>query len=158
MKTTEWKYIVEVAGIAAIVASLMFVGLEMRQTRMLAMAAAYQARTDSEISIALALLETDRTWQRYRKIVAGQDLADQELFEHELVLGTRLMYWENVHYQWENELLTDQFWEANRNSIRAIMLNQYAHQYWKMNRHLWRESFRIEVDKVMDEWEQSQAN
>jgi len=41
LKTASWKDIAELFGIAAIVASLIFVGLEMRQTREIATAAAY---------------------------------------------------------------------------------------------------------------------
>ncbi len=49
MQKTHWKDIVEVVGIAAIVASLIFVGLEMRQTRAIALAATYQTQADSEM-------------------------------------------------------------------------------------------------------------
>ena len=45
MKNASWKDIAEVFGFAAIVASLIFVGLELRQSQRIAVAAQYQVRT-----------------------------------------------------------------------------------------------------------------
>ena len=45
MKNTDWKSIAELIGIAAIVASLIFVGLQMRQSQEIAVASQYHDRT-----------------------------------------------------------------------------------------------------------------
>ena len=47
MKSLDWKTYAELIGVAAIVPSLIFVGLELRQSQRIALAAQYQARTDS---------------------------------------------------------------------------------------------------------------
>ena len=49
MNSTNWKDIVELVGISAIVASLVFVGLELRQSHQIAIAAEYQERATSVI-------------------------------------------------------------------------------------------------------------
>ena len=152
MKAASWKEIAELVGMAAIVASLVFVGLEMRQTRKLAMAAAYQARTDSELAITFATLQSGINTEIISKIVAGTELTDEEYRTFRLLLEARLSYWENAHYQWENDLLTDEFWNANVDSMKAFVLNQHAHRYWQGSRHLWRETFRSTVDQVLDDW------
>ena len=78
MSTTDWKRTAELIGIGAIVASLIFVGLEMRQTRKLAMAAAYQARTDSEMSIDFALLQSDRFQQIRENVLTDQPISPSD--------------------------------------------------------------------------------
>ncbi len=45
MRANKWRDIAELIGIAAIVAPLIFVHLEMRQSREIALAEIYQART-----------------------------------------------------------------------------------------------------------------
>jgi hypothetical protein len=55
MRNVTWKDIVEVVGIAAIVASLIFVGMQMRQAQRIAVADSYQqqvaaAQADSELA------------------------------------------------------------------------------------------------------------
>lgn len=151
MKGTNWKEIAELFGTGAIVASLIFVGLEMRQTRKLAMAEAYQSRTDSELSITFATMQSDLSGQVSEKILTGEALTADEYREFRLILEARLSYWENAHYQWENALLTDEFWDANLASIKAFMLNQPARRYWNASRHLWREMFRTAIDEVMND-------
>ena len=49
MKNTDWKSIAELIGIAAIVASLIFVGLQMKQTHEIALATLYQMRSDAAV-------------------------------------------------------------------------------------------------------------
>jgi len=44
LKTTSWKDLAELVGIAAIVASLIFVGLELQQSRAVALAEVHQSR------------------------------------------------------------------------------------------------------------------
>ena len=158
MRKIDWKFVIEVTGIAAIVASLVFVGLEMRQTRMLAMAAAYQARSDSELAIEIAQLESGIRYEMLRRIRSGEQLEPEDVWWITHVLNMRLMYWENAHYQWENGLLTDSFWRVNENSIRVFMHSQVGHDYWQQNRLLWRDTFRSAVDEIMTEWSQSQTN
>jgi len=47
MTSDSWRATAEMIGIAAIVASLIFVGLELRQSQQIALASQYQERTDS---------------------------------------------------------------------------------------------------------------
>ncbi|NIU94561.1 hypothetical protein GWN15_15620 [candidate division KSB1 bacterium] len=49
MTSDDWKEIAELIGTAAIVASLIFVGLELRQSHEIAIAAEYQERASSVI-------------------------------------------------------------------------------------------------------------
>ena len=77
MATTNWKDIAELIGIAAIVASLMFVGLEMRQSHQLALAEQQgeqigQAHLVHELLIAHSDIVL--------KLNNGQSLTDEEQF------------------------------------------------------------------------------
>jgi hypothetical protein len=49
IKKSDWKDIAELIGIAAIVASLLFVGLQMKQSQEIAIAAQYHDRADNQI-------------------------------------------------------------------------------------------------------------
>jgi hypothetical protein len=59
VKNTSWKDIAELIGIAAIVASLVFVGLQMKQSQDIALSAAYQARADTSIAIRNTPFESE---------------------------------------------------------------------------------------------------
>ena len=58
----------EVFGTAAIVGSLLFVGLEMQQARELAWAAGHEARADSEMAIQILLLDSEKANQLAKQV------------------------------------------------------------------------------------------
>ncbi len=54
MKSTDWKGIAELAGIAAIVASLIFVGVQLRQEQQIALAEKSQSSSANRTELDLA--------------------------------------------------------------------------------------------------------
>lgn len=59
MNTAKFREWLEIIGIFGVVASLIFVGLEMRQSQKIALSAAYQARSDSSMAIRMAAVESE---------------------------------------------------------------------------------------------------
>jgi hypothetical protein len=81
MKMTNWKDTAELIGIAAIVASLIFVGLQMKQTQEIALSAAYQSRADSSLHIRAMPLESPELLSAITKLrlPTRSDLTGEEL-------------------------------------------------------------------------------
>ena len=75
MKTRDWKDGAELIGIAAIVASLIFVGMQLRQDQNIAITETRSAITESVGTIA-TLIQADReTWKRG---VDGEELSAED--------------------------------------------------------------------------------
>ena len=62
MKKTDWKDIAELIGIAAIVASLIFVGLQMKQDQQIAVAQLFAETDDSINSVWRLWLTSTETY------------------------------------------------------------------------------------------------
>ena len=97
-KLNDWM---QVIGIFALVASLIFVGLEMRQSQRIALSAAYQARADSSMVLRMAALESERLQSAIVK--SRQDGSLERLTPEELVVlrarwNGQLVYLENMHW------------------------------------------------------------
>jgi hypothetical protein len=75
LKTTDWKSIVEFLGITAIVASLIFVGLEMRQARQIAMADGALANGANEIERHNSIADNAEIW---RSGNSGSELSEND--------------------------------------------------------------------------------
>ena len=123
MKSSSWKDYVEIIGIAAIVASLIFVGLQMKQSQQIALSAIYQARSDSSMAIRMAPLESEtllsaRTKQRYGE---GDSLTLEEQTALRSLLIGQITYLENVHYQYINGFISEEHWQTNREEIKGIL-------------------------------------
>jgi hypothetical protein len=75
VKSNNWKDIAELIGIAAIVASLIFVGLQMRQSQSIAMSDGNLANAANRIERNTSILENSEVWVRGN---AGQDLDEND--------------------------------------------------------------------------------
>ena len=75
MKSTSWKDIAELIGIATIVASLIFVGLQMRQDRLIAETQIYSEREDTTIELARLISDSADIWM---KGCNGEELSELE--------------------------------------------------------------------------------
>ena len=77
MKNTDWKAIAEIIGLAAIVASLVFVGLQMQQDQEIAIADTYSSPAESAGTLASLVSEYPNIWRRG---LDGEELSpDDEL-------------------------------------------------------------------------------
>ena len=149
MQRTNWKNIAELIGITAIVASLIFVGLEMRQTRVLAMAETYQSRTDSEMFLFSFMSQPDlrRIWL---KTFDDEALtADDELLLL-LSFSMRFAYLENLHFQMENGMLSRELWIRNLRSLVPFFVAPRVVEWWELNRDNWRSSFSHDIDGFIE--------
>ena len=87
MKSNDWKGTAELVGIAAIVASLVFVGLQMRQTQSIAMSDGNLANASNKIERNIAILENSDVWVRGN---AGQKLDENDSVVFKYLVQTSL--------------------------------------------------------------------
>ena len=81
MRTRDWKDVAELVGIAAIVASLIFVGLQMKQAQRIAEADRYNMRVANGIEVTSDINAHADIWARGN---SGEDLelAEAVVFEN----------------------------------------------------------------------------
>jgi hypothetical protein len=119
MKKTSWKKFAELIGIAAIVASLIFVGVELRQSRQIAM---------NEIGfVALAsYFETRDTENDHAEVWTKGNLGE-ELDRYEMAIYRNLVRnWHSRslwHYQFTQRL------GGESSEIIVVSLAGYLHKY-----------------------------
>jgi hypothetical protein len=75
MQKTNWKYFAELVGIAAIVASLIFVGAELRQSRAIAIGEGNLANAEIQIESNNAISEHSAVWIRGN---SGEELGESD--------------------------------------------------------------------------------
>jgi hypothetical protein len=121
-KLNDWM---QVFGIFALVASLIFVGLEMRQSQRIALSAAYQSRADSSMNLRMAPLESEALQSAMAGVyIHGKSL--DELTPEELIVlrgrwNANLVYLENMHYQFISGFITEEHWQTNRSELRGML-------------------------------------
>jgi len=147
-KFNEW---LQVAGFFGIIASLVFVGLEMQQSRQTAIADIYQQRT----AMLIQVQTTQFVPEQYQD-VRIKDLMNEPLsiLEEQLLQYGWLpwfAYWENNHFQYQMGLLSEEQWQSSRNTMRNWVRRPGFEAWWVDERSSQRESFAQAVDEVIEE-------
>lgn len=153
MNSTKFREWLEILGIFGVIASLIFVGLEMRQSQKIALSAAYQARSDSSMVIRMAAVESETLQSANGKLRQGKDfegLTPEELSAVIDLMAGNMIYLENMHYQYVNGFISEEHWETNRAELREL-LNRSAS--WRNrqieNCRFYRESFCAEIEAAV---------
>jgi hypothetical protein len=144
------KDIVEIVGILAIVASLIFVGLQLKQSHEIALAAQYQARADASASLHLAFQESGTSIQTVlapdRPNGRENRLSDDQVNFANFAWFT----FDNHHFQYQSGFLTDEAWAALSNRIQRFYSYCSFRPVFERNKYAMRDSFVEYVESFED--------
>lgn len=150
MKDFNWKGFAELIGVAAIVASLVFVSLQLKQSDEIALSSSYQARSQMSIDISLAASSspefTSGTAKLYRGAVG--EITPEEYVALEYNFGALMTMWENQHFQYEAGFMPAEHWAKNLSEMRCVFASQFYRDL--LNGWVFRKSFQIVVDEAIN--------
>ena len=121
MNSERLRNWLEVVGIFSVVASLIFVGLQMRQTHAISLSQTYQARTTAAAEWNTALASNTLALSGYQKGLEGrgEDITAEEYQSlHRMIVGVLHLY-DNAHYQHQQGFVSEEFWNATQSSLRG---------------------------------------
>lgn len=153
MAKANWKETVELIGILAIVASLIALVLELQQTQSALLASTYQARAFDAIAEERAVADSEfllpilvaSAYGEDKEAVAKLGDADRARLLH--YLRSRMIDWDNEHYQYENGFLDADFFEVTTSSSIKIWAPRWRAIGLTEGRH----NFKVYVDRVLEE-------
>jgi len=166
MRSADWKDIAELVGIAAIVASLIFVGLQMKQSQDIAIADQYQSRADAALEFYVGRMQNDSALELIAiEIQANIDNGQvpeairrsmekegpQILAARHLHYRSNITMFDNYHFQYEQGFLTEDAWLGFRRRLKGLLSNDvYAALYEQMETQF-RSSFREACSQILKE-------
>lgn len=126
MTQTSWKDVAELTGIAAIVASLVFVGLEMRQSQDIAVAAQYHERASLAVDWFHEEHETGDLafWADICSPGMSTSATTDEIERtgHNCLGLTSFMTIHDNHlYQYQSGFLDEESWQTRRETLKRIL-------------------------------------
>ena len=134
-----------------VVLSLIFVGVQIQQSRQIATAEIYQQRTALLLQSFYSAVPAETEIRAWIKDEAGESLTPEERFAITNRYAARIAYWENNHLQYQIGLLPEEQWEASKNSIRGQAARPVFLDTWERERFQLRRSFAEEVDRILEE-------
>ena len=166
MPSRNWKDIAELIGIGAIVASLIFVGLQMQQSQDIAIGAQYQERASAAVENYMSQIQSDqalRIWGQRLIDVAGSGsypIVIKNLIETagpESVAVTYLLYrsrmamMDNCHFQYESGFMTEDAWLAMRRRLQNLLSDDVFAAMYRSESWHFRTSFQEESSQLLAE-------
>ncbi len=147
MKNVIWKTVFDTAGILAIVVSLVFVGLQLRQSQEIAIAAQYQARAQAAQSMYMSLQESGTS------LVGRKRIAEMTPFERYTAENVNRWAWtqsDNLYFQYHAGFLDEESLEGMKYRVERVFRACDRRYIWEEMRNFLRPSFVNYVESLTD--------
>ena len=144
-KLNDWM---QVVGIFAVVASLVFVGLQMKQSQEIAIADQYQARAEAAQAMYMSVLESGQSLE-------SLDIPWEQKSPEERSLQIAVMNWswtqyDNHYFQYRAGFLDEESWDGLTGRIEELYSFCNGRPVWERNRRFFRTSFVEYVESLDD--------
>ena len=146
LKTTDWKGIAEIVGIGAIVASLVFVGLQLQQSQTIAFSERQQEQSEREIAIHDFIANNVNL---IIKLNSGDQLSDaEEMLADRLVRSLWITYFFSAS---QADLLDTPGRDAPIRALASILhRNPGLQEYYRKHRERHEREFHAMMGRPVD--------
>ncbi len=166
MSSGHWKDIAELIGITAIVASLIFVGLQMQQSQEIAMGAQYQERANAAVENYMSQIQSEQALRNRQQWLidsansGSYPIVIKNLLETagpESVAITYILYranmamMDNCHFQYESGFMTEDAWLAMRRRLKESLSDEVFAAMYHADSWQFRTSFQEENSRLLAE-------
>ena len=143
------KSVAELLGMGAVVASLLLVVFELRQTQVAISAAAHSDRTLRNIEL-LRFAAENRTDEIVSKLDRGEELLPAQRQILDALLQMRMRHFEDLYFQHEIGVVSDETWEANMEGLLWTTTTEPFELEWPKVRRFHRSDFVELVGRISE--------
>jgi hypothetical protein len=152
MQLASWKDAVEIAGISAIVGSLIFVGLQLKQSQEIAIASQYHERAALAVENFNGQLESGdlRIWGGISRLEITSDRSAEDAGRFYLMGVAYLTMADNHYFQYQSGFMDEESWQTQRQLLKMVLGTSASAPGYilQSNLHSFRPSF-VELTNVL---------
>jgi hypothetical protein len=150
MSIQVWAAIGEIVGAIAIVVSLIYVGVQLRQNTRATCVSTSQAFVQAHGGILGHLIQEPEFRDIYWRGLAGlSNLHGSELAAFHAWTAHTLRTWESFYFQWKASAFEDQLWSRWKDQWRDLFGYPGVQEVWTIRRHHFNEEFRAFVGREL---------
>ena len=139
MDSSQFREWLEVVGIFGVLASLIFVGLQMSQDRTIAQATLYQMRADAVREMMAIRIEHSDIMLLVEQPV--ESLGPEEFLPVNSAIMGHMSHFENTHNLYQLGLLNREQWDSDIPIICDMFEAPLVRGHWERSRSTYRSSF-----------------
>lgn len=166
MSPTKLKDWIEVVGIFALIASLVFVGMQMKQTQEIAIAEQYQARAifgadhlsafaENETLLGTMVKDIEIAYESSElgdSFVKDYEMFGAEYVTLEIIMASKgLVTMDNYYFQYQQGFMEEEAWAAFRYRFKKSFEEDYYRYAFLGDPQQWRKSFQDLCNELLDE-------
>ena len=151
MKKNRLALISELAQVIsaiAVVISLFYVGVQVRQNTKATQALMRQSIADNDINYLMTYLNPDIIAEAEFKLKNNIELTPIEFDQLVRQQQVNFRVFENAYYQYQRGLLEKEVWDRYQIIIARLFTLPHVIEQWKTNRRTYTVSFQREVDNI----------
>jgi hypothetical protein len=127
-------YISQIVAVVGIFASLIFVGLQIRQNTKAIKATSHHAVTDSFNAINTLVLSDPKVARIWRLAMAGsEELNEDERISADFMLLANMRIFETLYYQYKNGTLDKKLFDAELKTLKWAVTMPGVQAWWAVN-------------------------
>jgi len=139
----------DVIGGAAVIVSLIYVGIQIRRNAKSSQSQTSQAAHESLANVSLEMAKDSDLSSFLRKgMIAFDELSEDEQFQFVILLTTTFRRYENIFYQYKRGFLEEGLWKGYEQSILLIFYSRGGQAFWNLRCLHFSELFRGYLDST----------
>jgi len=139
----------DVIGGAAVIVSLIYVGIQIRRSAKSSQSQANQSAHESLASVSLEVSK-DPEFSNFvrRGLIEFDELSEDDKFRMIMLMTTTFRRYENIFYQYKRGFLEQGLWGGYEQSILLMFYSRGGQAFWKRRRMHFSELFRSYLDST----------
>ena len=150
MNRERRKDIFEAVGLAAIVGSLLFLALEVRQANLSTRIAARDQVTQGVIDQLGDIIDPQVLSVAYQKSGTDEALTDLEEDQLNIYFLRRLWNFERIYYLYRADVVSDQEWRGFEKALKNSLDESGSDSFWSRNQRAWRTARRFMSEEFVE--------
>jgi hypothetical protein len=147
----NYRIIVELTSVVAIIFSLVFLALEVKQSNQLAKAEIRQALNVTDMEVYKVQMEEDIIAKALYKINKNIPIDDYEEYQLNEFQRFNFRDFDNSFYQYRIGLFDENVWFAYRRIIKSLLTENYIMLMWGNSNQSFSIEFQDEVNNILKE-------
>ncbi|WP_439106801.1 hypothetical protein [Congregibacter sp.] len=150
MLRPSYQWMAQMGAALGVIASLVLVAYELKQSQNVAMADIFQQRSVMALDLATSIYSPEALSQAHYRATYDLDsvnMVDLAMLRTET--EARFIYFANEHFQYEIGMLSEEGWAAAKVYMAFVFGNPCNRRVWRDQENAWRESFAQEVNAII---------
>ena len=143
--------IAEIVGAAGVIASLIYLAIQIRHSTRVARAATRQAIAESTQKLGDDLINNADMAEIFVKHLSGGELSAVEKLRLQSRCYRDLQHWENIHYQFKEGLVSSDQWMGFRKNLVTLLAIDVYREFWEHEASHYSDAFQAEMASILDQ-------